>query len=229
MNTRTLQHKVFLITKKSVQVDFLIKFFSSRMIVCVQTETLDIDESSLYASVILMIDFQAINPELIDEHMNTLNKNLPFPPIFGLFNLDQKYRAENLIRLTSWKNFRFCFLNNISEEQLLTGISAVAQGDYWLPRELLNAVLKKSHHSNDAAPKLQSTSLTKKEKVILNLISEGYSNTRIANSLFVTVHTVKRHIYNIFKKINVNNRVQAVQWLNSIDYNQREKINQGFQ
>ncbi len=220
--TRTLQHKVFLITKKSVQVDFLIKFFSSKMIVCAQTETLDIDESSLYTSVILMIDFQAINPELIDEHMNTLNKNLPFPPIFGLFNLDKKYKTENLIRLANWKNFRFCFQNNISEEQLITGISAVAQGDYWLPRELLNAVLRKFHHSNDtqdSVPKLQSTNLTKKEKVILNLISEGYSNTRIANSLFVTVHTVKRHVYNIFKKINVSNRVQAAQWLNSMNHN----------
>jgi len=219
MNTRILQHKVILITKKSVQVDFLIKFLRSKMIACVQTETLSIDESSLYASTLLMIDYQTIHLEWIDEYMNTLNRNLPFPPIFGLFNLEPKCKTENLIRLTNWKNFRFCFPNNIAEEQLLTGITAVAQDDYWLPRELLNAVLKKFHHSNGAAPRLQSTNLTKKEQVILGLISEGYSNTRIADSLFVTVHTVKRHVYNIFKKINVNNRVQAVQWLNSMHHN----------
>lgn len=219
MNTRILQHKIILITKKSVQVDFLIKFLRSKMIACAQAETLNIDESSLYASTLLMIDYQTISLEWIDEYMDTLNRNLPSPPIFGLFNLEPKCRIESLIRLTNWKNFRFCFPNNITEEQLLTGLSAVAQGDYWLPRELLNAVLKKFHHSNDATPRLQSTSLTKKEQVILGLISAGYSNTRIADSQFVTVHTVKRHVYNIFKKINVNNRVQAVQWLNSVHHN----------
>lgn len=219
MNTRILQHKVILITKKSVQVDFLIKFLRSKMIACVQSETLNIDESSLYASTLVMIDYQTIHLEWIDEYMNTLNRNLPFPPIFGLFNLEPSCKTENLIRLTNWKNFRFCFPNNIAEEQLLTGITAVAQDDYWLPRELLNAVLKKFHHSNGTAPRLQSTNLTKKEQVILGLISEGYSNTRIADSQFVTVHTVKRHVYNIFKKINVNNRVQAVQWLNSMHHN----------
>lgn len=219
MNTRILPHKVILITKKSVQVDFLIKFLRSKMIACMQAETLTIDESSRYTSTLLMIDYQTIRLEWIDEYMNTLNRNLPSPPIFGLFNLEPRCRSENLIRLTNWKNFRFCFPNNISEEQLLTGISAVAQGDYWLPRELLNTVLKKFHYANDTVPKLQSTNLTKKEQVILSLISEGYSNTRIADSQFVTVHTVKRHVYNIFKKINVNNRVQAVQWLNSMHHN----------
>ncbi|WP_177170307.1 LuxR C-terminal-related transcriptional regulator [Nitrosomonas marina] len=217
MSTGIPQHRVLLITKKSVQVDFLIKFFNSKKIACTQREAWDVEKPVLNASTILMIDFLVNNPELIDQHMSRLNKKLSRLPIFGLFNIDQKYNTGKLIKLTRWENFRFCFLNTISEKQLLSGISTVAQGDYWLPRELLNAVLKKIHHSNNMSPKQQLINLTKKEKVILNLISEGYSNTRIANSQFVTIHTVKRHVYNIFRKINVSNRVQAVQWFNSID------------
>ena len=220
MDTNIFQHKVILMTKKSTQVDFLIKFFRSKMIICTQAESLNIDKSSLSASTILMVDFQTNHLELISEYMNQLNRNFPFPPVFGLFNIEQDYNTENLVKLSNLKNFKFCFPNNISEKQLLMGISAVAQGDYWLPRQLLNAIVRRLHYSNnDATPSLQSTNLTKKEQVILSLISEGYSNSRIADSQLVTIHTVRRHVYNIFKKINVNNRVQAVQWLNSMHQN----------
>jgi ATP/maltotriose-dependent transcriptional regulator MalT len=44
----------------------------------------------------------------------------------------------------------------------------------------------------------------------------GASNTEIADSLFVSEHTVKSHLYNVFKKLNVKNRLQAVSWARSI-------------
>lgn len=40
----------------------------------------------------------------------------------------------------------------------------------------------------------------------------GASNVEIADSLFVSEHTVKSHLYNVFKKLNVKNRIQAVSW-----------------
>ncbi|MCP5086354.1 MAG: hypothetical protein GY952_06075 [Rhodobacteraceae bacterium] len=52
--------------------------------------------------------------------------------------------------------------------------------------------------------------LTERELEILNLIAAGLSNKAIADTLFITVGTVKRHSMNIYGKLGVNSRTQAV-------------------
>ncbi len=54
------------------------------------------------------------------------------------------------------------------------------------------------------------TLLRKRELEILKLIAEGLSNDEIAEILFITTGTVKWHINNIFSKLGVNKRTQAV-------------------
>ncbi len=55
--------------------------------------------------------------------------------------------------------------------------------------------------------------LTHREMEIISLLSAGASNQQIAEKLFVSEHTVKSHLYNIFHKINVRNRIQALNWI----------------
>ncbi len=52
--------------------------------------------------------------------------------------------------------------------------------------------------------------LTQREKEILTLVSLGNSNSQVAQKLFVREVTVKTHLNNIYRKLNVDNRVQAV-------------------
>jgi LuxR family maltose regulon positive regulatory protein len=52
--------------------------------------------------------------------------------------------------------------------------------------------------------------LSERELEVLNLVAKGYSNRQIAEALYVTLGTVKKHLNNIFGKLQVKNRTQAV-------------------
>jgi len=55
--------------------------------------------------------------------------------------------------------------------------------------------------------------LSPREKDIFLLIVKGYGNKRISDELFISISTVKKHIYNIFKKINVNTRFELINFI----------------
>ena len=83
-------------------------------------------------------------------------------------------------------------------------------------RELLHAfrndrssVLKKDQVSF-GAKQHQLNSLSIRELEILNLVSKGYKNTEIAEKLFISLDTVKKHLYNTYQKLYAKNRVSAV-------------------
>jgi two-component system response regulator DevR len=54
--------------------------------------------------------------------------------------------------------------------------------------------------------------LTKREVEILRLTAEGYSNSQLARMLWVTEQTVKFHLSNIYRKLDVSNRTEAGRW-----------------
>lgn len=58
--------------------------------------------------------------------------------------------------------------------------------------------------------RLESFRLNEREYQILKLIIEGYSNQSIAEALFIAVPTVKTHVSNLYAKLNVKSRTQAI-------------------
>jgi DNA-binding CsgD family transcriptional regulator len=59
-------------------------------------------------------------------------------------------------------------------------------------------------------PRRDVLSLTPREHEILACLAEGKSNRQIASTLFISVATVQNHLHNIFQKLYVANRTQAV-------------------
>jgi DNA-binding NarL/FixJ family response regulator len=54
--------------------------------------------------------------------------------------------------------------------------------------------------------------LTRREREILRLVAEGHSNAQLAKMLWVTEQTVKFHLSNIYRKLDVANRTEASRW-----------------
>lgn len=63
-------------------------------------------------------------------------------------------------------------------------------------------------NSTDVSERKKSSldCLSNTELNILKLLTEGKTNKEIADNLFISVHTVKKHISNIFKKLNIKSR-----------------------
>lgn len=61
---------------------------------------------------------------------------------------------------------------------------------------------------NEAA--LQRLDLTNREYEVLKLMARGHSNSTIADQLFLSISTIKTHVSNLFIKMNVKNRYQAI-------------------
>jgi two-component system, NarL family, response regulator LiaR len=70
---------------------------------------------------------------------------------------------------------------------------------------LLSMQPKETVHKEDI-----EYSLTHKEKGILELLAKGMLYKEIANDLSISIETVKRHCYNIYSKMHVNNRTEAI-------------------
>lgn len=100
-------------------------------------------------------------------------------------------------------------LKNISRETLLDALRKAHSGKRMLSEELLDNVLE--HYSHFGKMQLlEHYNLTDSEIALLRIVSEGASNREIAEKLYWSETTVKRKLSEVFEKLNVNDRAQAV-------------------
>lgn len=65
---------------------------------------------------------------------------------------------------------------------------------------------------------LEKFNLTEREKMIVSLIYEGKTNNEIAEIIYISENTVKKHVSNIYQKIGINSRAKFLNFLNSLNY-----------
>jgi DNA-binding NarL/FixJ family response regulator len=95
--------------------------------------------------------------------------------------------------------------------RVLNGVRAVLKGELWFPRRAMGNCILEAMERAGAFGK-QSVPLTSRQVEILALVAVGATNDEIGDRLRISAHTVKTHLYHIFKKINVPNRMQAALW-----------------
>ena len=128
--------------------------------------------------------------------------------IMALFNLQYNLGIEKRALLHGIQGF---FYKQDGLKLFLKGIKSLYSGETWIQRDILVKCVIEGGQSR--APFVrEKTGLSHREMEILAMVSLGFINEDIASKLYISPHTVKTHLYNVFKKINVPNRLQAALW-----------------
>lgn len=161
--------------------------------------------------------FERIHPDdLFERHLLELNffqliKSLPISE-------RNKYHTSSIIRMKD-KNGQYQ-----SVRHRTFYLHSTPNGSLWLDMCLYNLAPEKLVNQGINGYIVDITSgkiispdtnacskiLSKREKEILNLISEGKLSKEIANQLSISIHTVSRHRQNILEKLNVNSSIEAI-------------------
>ncbi|MCE3260097.1 MAG: two component transcriptional regulator, LuxR family [Bacteroidetes bacterium] len=113
------------------------------------------------------------------------------------------YDTEDLVFKALTNGASGYLTKNSNTEKIVDAIQEVMDGGAPMSMNIAKIVIK-SFHKNRNSP------LTKRETEILEQIAEGKSRSKIAKDLFVDLETVKSHIKNIYSKLNVHSREDAI-------------------
>lgn len=102
-------------------------------------------------------------------------------------------------------------LKNVSADELIAAIRAVAAGEAVLHPAIARRVLNRIARSQDRqAVTTAADHLSEREMEVLKLAAKGLKNQDIADELCLSVRTVQTHLSNIFDKMGVSSRTEAV-------------------
>lgn len=101
-------------------------------------------------------------------------------------------------------------LKGARHDEMLRAIRAVANGEAIFSPGVASLAFKLFTGAPDTATQESFAELTDREMEVLTLMARGQSNADIAATLFISVKTVRNHVSNIFNKLQVVDRAQAV-------------------
>jgi DNA-binding NarL/FixJ family response regulator len=101
-------------------------------------------------------------------------------------------------------------LKGSSRDHILTAITRAAAGENAAPESMLYRI--RGHMTRRREGNDQENPLTNRELQVLRHVALGLSNREIGRSLSISIETVKEHVQNILRKIDVADRTQAAVW-----------------
>jgi two-component system nitrate/nitrite response regulator NarL len=151
----------------------------------------------------------AVAGSSIEDSITTLKGLAPVKPVvvlidrFSLDSLGAAFEAGAMGYL----------IKSISEEALFESIMLVIIGEKVFPAQLADLLVEKTPHALDPHLAERRRALTAKELQVMGYVKLGYSNKQIARVLGIADITVRLHINNAFRKMNVKNRIQGALWM----------------
>jgi DNA-binding NarL/FixJ family response regulator len=169
----------------------------------------EINPSQLKQPASILVDIPAVQARSVSQLHDAL-------PDFGLLYLVDQYDLDEIVALLGTGATGF-IKRDASVGDLARAIIATGRGEIILPSELATQALVAlaRREGSQITPQI---ALTEREQQVLELLAKGLSNKDIAQTLILSVRTVEAHLRNIYGKLDVGTRTEAVLWA----------VNQGF-
>lgn len=101
-------------------------------------------------------------------------------------------------------------LKDTSRENLFRTLESAIRGDTLLQPEFMEKLLKFKEKKSNNYTNTKTAPLTEKEILILQAVAKGFKSREIAFDMGIAERTVKAHLTNIYNKLGVNSRAEAV-------------------
>ncbi len=158
---------------------------------------------------LLLLDYALLGP---DQQKDVLEIAISAPQTKIL--LFSPALPDNVEWILFKSGIRGCCDLAMPAEQIRYAIQAVLKGELWIRRSLTSFMLDELVEVSMEKERIESaihnllSNLTKREYEIAMLVGHGESNKRIANHLDITERTVKAHLTEIFRKLQISDRIK---------------------
>lgn len=156
---------------------------------------------------VILFDIAVSNKKLNGVWRDIIRSHAENPRLL-IINSAQKYE---LYEMAQWPALYGVFRHDDDVSRLIEGVKAVLNGEQTAELSVMHPAMYAANH---ASVPVESSPLTERECEILNELRCGATNMDIARALFISENTVRTHLYNVFRKLSVKNRTQAVSWAN---------------
>jgi LuxR family transcriptional regulator of csgAB operon len=167
-----------------------------------------VDPKDLGRQRLVLLDCQGKNSENVLAELRLHLKQKQSTNHVVLFSVGRNLGIEKKCVLEGIRGF---FYETDPLDRFLKGLRAVLKGELWLSREIMTKCILEGT-DRPSSSRSDSEPLTPRQIQILAQVAIGATNDEIAETLYLSPHTVRTHLHNIFKKINVPNRTQAALW-----------------
>ena len=203
-----LSHQVTFITHPSIQSKAFATWLADRLSATVILQNINKPLAQrLVKDSVILFDIAVSNKKLNSVWRDIIRLQVDNPRLL-IINSAQKYE---LYEMAQWPALYGVFRHDDDELRLIEGVKAVLNGEQTAELSVMHPAMYASDHQS--AP-VESSPLTERECEILNELRCGATNMDIARALFISENTVRTHLYNVFRKLSVKNRTQAVIWAN---------------
>lgn len=117
------------------------------------------------------------------------------------------FQDDNSVFAAMRAGARGYILKGADQEEMMRTIEAVGRGEALFGPAIATRLM---HFFAVPRPAALFPELTEREREILELIAQGQNNGEIAQRLFLSVKTVRNHVSNIFSKLQVSDRAEAI-------------------
>ena len=201
-------HQVTFITHPSIQSKAFATWLAERLSASVILQNINkpLAQRLLKNSVILF-DIAVSNKKLNSVWRDIIRMQGDNPRLL-IINSAQKYE---LYEMAQWPALYGVFRHDDDESRLIEGVRAVLNGEQTAELSVMHPAMYAADHVSAPA---ENSPLTERECELLHQLRCGATNLDIARALFISENTVRTHLYNVFRKLSVKNRTQAVSWAN---------------